>query len=295
VTDAAARCAKCGEVGGGAYCSHCGAPLRATRDLSVKHFLKEGMSAVTEVDSSLVASFRSLFTKPGELTKEYLQGNRHRFLPPFRIFLFCNVIYFLAAAQFGFTVLTIPLSMQTTGPGYKHVARRILDQRLGQTSLARNAREGASRDSARSAFAIKYDGATETVGKTILAALIPLFAVVLFVLYVGSRRYFAEHLIFATHFTAFMVIVIPTIAGVVTGYAGIAYATLGVQWSKLDPVTIWGIMGVLAVYAYRAQRVVYETGRMSAIARTAAVMFAVPLILLAFKFMLFLATLYWIG
>jgi hypothetical protein len=266
----------------------------APRDLSVKHFLKEGVSAVTDVDSSLIASFRSLFTKPGELTKEYLHGNRHRFLPPFRIFLFCNVIYFLAVAQFGFTVLTIPLSMQTTGPGYKQVTRRILDQRLGQTSTVRTVGERAARDAARAVFATKYDGATETVGKTILAALIPLFALVFFVLYLGSGRYFAEHLILATHFTAFMVIVIPTIVGVVTGYSWIAYVALGIRWSQLDSITVWGIMGVLAMYVYRAQRVVYETGRPSAIARTAAVMFAVPLVLIAFKFMLFLATIYWI-
>ena len=97
------RCPRCGAEGIGRYCSSCGSALGRQRDLSVRHFLREAALAVTDFDSALIASFRSLFARPGELTVEYLHGARHRFLPPFRVFLLCNLLYFVAVDRLHMT------------------------------------------------------------------------------------------------------------------------------------------------------------------------------------------------
>jgi hypothetical protein len=100
------RCAECGAAAPGRFCADCGAHMSADRDLSVRQYLREASAAITDLDSVLIRSVRALFTEPGRLTVEYLRGNRQRFLPPFRLFLFCNLIYFVAAADFHFTILT---------------------------------------------------------------------------------------------------------------------------------------------------------------------------------------------
>jgi hypothetical protein len=74
------------------------------RGLSLKHYLREAFAAVTDIDSALIGTFRMLLTQPGRLSYEYLHGDRHRYLPPFRVFLLCNVVYFLFATQYGATI-----------------------------------------------------------------------------------------------------------------------------------------------------------------------------------------------
>lgn len=113
------QCAACGAHDVGRFCSNCGSALADRRDLSVKHFLREAAAAVTDLDSALIGSFRALLLRPGELTIAYFRGDRQRYLPPFRVFLFCNLLYFVIVAQFGITVLTAPLATQLDEMSYR--------------------------------------------------------------------------------------------------------------------------------------------------------------------------------
>jgi hypothetical protein len=186
-----------------ARCGECGQALKpAVKDLSVRHFVHEALLAITDFDSALLASFRSLLTKPGELTAEYIDGDRHRFLPPLRIFLLCNLIYFVAAASYQINVLTVPLRVQTEQMTYKNGARALLRWHLDEPEIVSSIAGRRSQERTETAFAVKYDAATESVGKAIVIVLIPLFALVLQGLYAGSGRYYAEHLVLATHLSA---------------------------------------------------------------------------------------------
>lgn len=261
------------------------------RDLSLKHFLKEAVIAVTDVDSALIASFRSLVTKPGELTVEYLWGNRSRFLAPFRLFLLCNVIYFLAAEQLRIGILTVPLSVQTNGMAYRNVSRGMVNEHLHMEAPAMTLEARATRDSTMNAFATKYDGATVSVGKIIVAVLIPLYAIVLQILYAGRRRFFAEHVVLATHFTAFLLVAIAAMGVAAAGVGRLAMA------KHSNDEALFDVFFVVAFssYAYLAQRVVYESDRPSAAVRT--VLFAASMgpILFVLKFVLFVVTLHWVN
>ena len=134
---------------------------------SLKQFVKETAIAVTDVDSALIASFRSLVTKPGELTREYVSGSRTRFLTPIKLFLLCNLIYFVAAAQFPIGVLTVPLWVQTNQMMYQGVARSMVNEHLHMEAPAMTLEASAARDSIKTVFATKYDGATLGIGKVI--------------------------------------------------------------------------------------------------------------------------------
>jgi hypothetical protein len=285
------RCKRCESAEGDRYCTCCGNELGGPRDLSIKQFVKEAVVAVTDVDSALISTFRSLVTRPGELTAEYLSGDRSRFLAPFRLFLLCNLIYFVVAAQVGMGVLTVPLDVQMNQMTYQKVSRAMVDEHLHMQAPVATPEAAATRDSVKRIFTAKYDGATEGIGKVIVAVLIPLYAILIQILYTGRRRFFAEHLVLATHLTAFLLV---------------TFAVIGIAASVVERATgagarneerLFTVVFVVAfsTYAYFAQRVVYQATRASAALRTVVLTASIAPILVVLKFVLFLVTLYWIG
>lgn len=288
------QCARCGAQSVGRYCASCGSAIGGRRDLSVKHFLREAVAAITDLDSALIGSFRALILRPGELTAAYLRGDRHRYLAPFRVFLFCNLLYFVAVAQFGITVLTAPLEVQMDEMTYRHVSRAIMVKRYPALTQAATPGQRERRDAMRVSLTARYDAATESVAKLIVVVLIPFYALVLLVLYVGTRRYFAEHLTFATHLVGIFLLAIPASGLALTGYLRIlALAKLHPQLGELPYVAF--ITAWLGAYAYAAQRVVYGSGRLATSVRTVLLVATLVPIIVAFKFVLFLVTLYWIA
>ena len=289
------HCARCGGSGTGAYCAQCGTQLGGPRDLSVKHFLKEAAQAITDLDSALIGSFRVLVTRPGTLTLEYMHGNRHRFLPPFRVFLLCNLLYFVAVAQFKVTVLTAPLQTQLAEMTYRRVTQAIIAKRYHLSTSKPLPEERASRDSTRAVIRQRYDGATEGIAKTILVVLIPLYALMFQILYIGRRRFFAEHLVFSTHLVAFLLLAIPAVGLAVRGYNIISIFALERFLPPGETLYAVALAALFSVYAFQAQRVVYQAGRAAAFVRTTVLAVTLVEVIVAFKFVLFLVTLYWIS
>lgn len=288
------RCPRCGAEGIGRYCSACGNVLGGTRDLSVKHFLKEAALAVTDFDSALIASLRSLLVRPGELTAEYLHGARHRFLPPFRVFLLCNLLYFVAVDRLHVTVLTAPLVVQADQMTYRNASRAILAKHyplMADTALARK----PARDSLRKTIAAEYDGATEGIGKLIVVVLIPLFAVLFQAMFLGTKRFFAEHLVFATHFVSFFLLSIP-LSGYLAAFGFFLLRRFDVHLPSDDEsMYVAAMTALIGTYAYLGQRRAYGSARIPALVRTAAIAVTLVPVVVAFKFVLFLTTLAWIG
>jgi hypothetical protein len=289
------ECAHCRAPVVGSYCSNCGRPAGARRDLSVKHFLREAVLAVTDVDSALIGSFRALLLRPGQLTLEYLRGDRHRYLAPFRVFLLCNVLYFVAVAQFHVTVLTAPLAVQLDEMSYKTASRGIMIRRY--PALVQRATPGQQARSAamRASITTKYDGVTEEIGKLIVVVLIPFYALVLLALFIGTKRYFAEHLIFATHLVALFLIIIPASGLALSGLLMLAQLVTHARMPESEELYAGSMILWFSAYAFVAQRVVYGAGRLATSVRTVLLAATVVPIIVAFKFVLFLATLYWIA
>ncbi len=289
------QCARCGAQSVGKYCSSCGHALVGRRDLSIKHFLREAALAVTDFDSALLGSFRTLLLRPGGLTATYLRGDRHRYLPPFRVFLLCNLLYFAAVSQFHTTVLTAPLDVQMDEMTYRNATRAIMVKRYPALMQSATERQRARRDAMRKTITTRYDDATEGIGKLIVVVLIPFYAIVLQLLFVGTKRYFAEHLVFATHLVSLLLLLIPASGLAVYGWTSAVYRIAHIRGEDSElpyvvAMTLW-----FGVYTFVAQRVAYDSGRVAALVRTTLLAGLILPIIVAFKFVLFLVTLYWIG
>lgn len=90
-----ALCLNCGTALAGEYCHACGQPGHLHKTIaSIGHDVLHG---VFHFDGKIWRTLPMLFTRPGELTRRYIAGERARFVSPLALFLFS---VFLMVATF---------------------------------------------------------------------------------------------------------------------------------------------------------------------------------------------------
>jgi len=90
------ECLNCGSRLKGQYCGRCGQRSRS-RLISIWQLLREAFGDLLELDSRLWQTLGPLLLRPGQLTRDYLQGRRARYMPPFRTYLVLSVLFFVVA------------------------------------------------------------------------------------------------------------------------------------------------------------------------------------------------------
>ena len=90
------ECLNCGTHLRGQYCGHCGQRARS-RLISLWELIRDAFGDLFELDSRLWQTLVPLMARPGQLTHDYLQGRRARYMPPFRMYLVLSLLFFLVA------------------------------------------------------------------------------------------------------------------------------------------------------------------------------------------------------
>jgi hypothetical protein len=90
------NCLNCGRELQGQYCGTCGQRARG-RLISLWELLQDAFGDLFEIDSRLWRTLIPLLIRPGRLTRDYLEGKRARYMPPFRMYLVLSVIFFVVA------------------------------------------------------------------------------------------------------------------------------------------------------------------------------------------------------
>lgn len=90
------HCRNCGTILSGQYCANCGQRARS-RLISIWELTRDAFGDLFELDSRIWRTLVPLFTRPGKLTRDYLEGRRARFMPPFRTYLVLSIFFFLVA------------------------------------------------------------------------------------------------------------------------------------------------------------------------------------------------------
>lgn len=192
---AGGTCPNCEAVLAGEFCHGCGEKRPEARDLSVRRFFGEAAQELTSVEhSKLFHTVWALLFRPGFLTNEWVAGRRKRYLKPLNL---CLGV--LALSLFAYSVYK-PVSMFDVE---KFVN---LDRR--PDSMQVFDRFAAKKHIERSEL---FDRLSEKWQRNMSFA--PLlfvggFALVLQLVFLLSRRYFVEHLVFAMHFVAFSTLVV---------------------------------------------------------------------------------------
>lgn len=143
---------------------------------------------VLDVDGRIFRTIRLLFTRPGQLTADFLSGRRARYVHPLRLFLVVSGLYFLAETQ-----TLSPAGLLRGRPGQEaQAAVRAAAAAGGEPYEVRMARVEAH---VRLVFKITF------VGTVIVNGLW------FWILFRTSRPYLAEHMITALHYSAVAMIV----------------------------------------------------------------------------------------
>jgi hypothetical protein len=89
-------CLNCGTRLTGQYCGVCGQRARS-RLISLWELISDAFGDLLELDSRLWRTLIPLLKRPGRLTRDYLEGRRARYMPPFRTYLVLSVVFFVVA------------------------------------------------------------------------------------------------------------------------------------------------------------------------------------------------------
>jgi hypothetical protein len=87
-------CANCSQALVGEYCAVCG-QRHEPHVHTVGHFAGEAFESISHADSRLWRTLLYLLIRPGFLTREFFEGRRVRYLPPFRLYLVISVLFFI--------------------------------------------------------------------------------------------------------------------------------------------------------------------------------------------------------
>jgi hypothetical protein len=222
-------CPNCGAAAPGRFCAVCG--QRQDRRLaSVRSMAVEAIQDQFSLGAELPVTLQALVLRPGYLTREYLAGRIARYVPPLRLYLVASLAFFfilswradfdrpieearagIAAARDsavvepgdssglnvgvgGMDSARINVQLDTTdASGTLTPVKRWIQHRVDRLNamdrqeLGRRFLEGFQRNAPRAVF-----------------ALLPIYALVLKLLYLRRGRLYAEHFVFALHVHAFV-------------------------------------------------------------------------------------------
>jgi hypothetical protein len=93
-------CRNCGGPVEARYCSRCG-QLASNFHRPFFSLVMSSLADTFALDSRLWRSVPLLLFRPGRMTRNYLDGKRARYVPPFRLFLLASVLFFLTVFGLG--------------------------------------------------------------------------------------------------------------------------------------------------------------------------------------------------
>ena len=83
-------CRNCGTQAPLKFCPECGQET-ALHPPTLGEFLHEFVGHYVALEGALWRTLRLLLTRPGRLTREYLEGRRRRYVLPLRLYLTCQL------------------------------------------------------------------------------------------------------------------------------------------------------------------------------------------------------------
>ncbi len=276
-----AACPECGEPIEERFCPRCGEKRVEARDYSLRHFLGEAVNVFANLESPIPRSFAALIFRPGLLTAEYLAGRRKRYLKPLQVFVLCNVIFFFAQPLTGFNTLTTPLNVHMSGMPYRERAQRMVGGEL------------ARRQVPLEEYRARFDAVIQNQAKSLVIVMALMFAFFLLPLYWRRRRHLVEHLVFATHFYSFYLLLLLALRfATLPAFRAAHRHGLITQDYNFDIIFTIIFLSISSTYLYFAQRRVYRQGRAMTLLKCLALAFSVAVILQTYRFVLFFTAFY---
>ena len=215
-----APCPSCGQPRATRYCGHCGERavepdelsfgrvFRALTEEILPGFEADTDQPVRRIGGRVLRTVYTLFRFPGQLTSDYIAGKRQPYMKPVQVYLVISVLFFLL----GGTYFRYSLGEYEYIPIVGNLPLELVDSAVATGRIA-DPSTGVTRSITREEYTEQFNERLQGQKKTMIAVLIPIFALGLLPLY--RRRRYGEHLTFSVHFFAalllFMVLIIPVV------------------------------------------------------------------------------------
>jgi hypothetical protein len=260
------------------YCPTCGErPLRA-RELTFRGLVDQLIAAFISVDGRLIRSFRCLVGRPGFLTVAYLQGQRKPYVGPVPLFLIANALFFATESLTGGKVFTTSLDSHLHTQPWSGAAALLVSHRL------------AAKQTTLDLYAPLFDHAVAVNARSLIVFMALSFVAALATVFPSSRRPPVTHALFSLHLYAFLLLlfcIATAVPPVDRWFGGAGFASEG-----LDHVISIILLLACAVYLYVATDAVYGATGASRAGKIVLLTTAVATIVLSYRFVLLLITLY---
>lgn len=260
------------------FCPQCGESPLKPRDLSLRGLFGKLLHAMTSIDGRLLRTFWRLLRQPGVLTVAYVAGERKPYIAPFQLFLVANVLFFAIQSLTGTNIFGSSLASHLHQQDWSALAQALVDQRLQKAHTTLDL------------YAPVFDRAVVPNAKALVILMAMPFALLLSLVFLGSRKPFIAHVVFSLHLYTFLLLLFSV--GVVVATVDVWFGGGGLNSARVDTVLSVINLAVCAAYLYLASGPAYGArGPMRGV-KVAVLALAAGGFVLGYRFVIFLITLY---
>jgi len=268
-------CANCDADLTGQYCANCGQSAKSRRG-PIWRVTSEFADDIFALDSKVLKSLITLLFKPGVLSAQFLDGKRASVLPPVRLYLVMSLLFFFVfqipspdVSEDNVYIGNVLLGHEKPIEGRSNFTLVMFDSGQKDTLIGEwfdpyfeDKIELLKKTNSQVTIDRMFNS-LESILPNVLILFLPLFAVVLKLLYFFKRILYFDHLIFSLHFQTWLM-----------GAVLIIYAlALQNAW--------WSALAILIpIYLAKAQKVVYKQTYWLVIPKTLTIIFTYLVLIL---------------
>lgn len=275
-------CVTCDNKFKGKFCSHCGEKIRNHEERSILGFLENLLNAFTFLDGKFFKSIKLLITKPGQLSRNIVDGSQVPYMKMLSLFFVANFFYFIFPSFDSFnSSLNTQMNLLE---GHSEQVTTIVNNHLTN--------EGITLDE----FRKDYESQSTNISKLFVIVLALGFTVILAVINYSKKIYFFDHFLLSLEFYSFLIlfcyVFIPGILMlIIRGVAGI----FGADWSVIlsDNIFYFVMIFILGYFLFRSQRNFYYQKWYWALPKVVLLLFLMRETWNLYRRMLFYITMWW--
>ena len=260
------------------FCGSCGEEPLAPRDLTLRGLAEKVLHALTSVDARAARSGWRLLRYPGQLTRAWIGGIRRTYVAPFQLFLIANVLFFALQSLTNQSIFSSSLDSHLHHQDWSDLAQSLVASRLEATHTSLEH------------YAPGFDRSVVLNAKSFILLMAILFSLLLPLAFFRERRPFMAHVVFSLHLYTFLLLVfcVALLAAKLSEFAGLG----GLEAPWVDNVLSVANLAACAVYIHLAIGPVYGATGALRIGNAIVLALAAAAIVVGYRFLLFLITLY---
>lgn len=184
-------CKNCGNNYVGKFCNQCGEKQYDEKDKSVPKLLSEGLHFITHLEGSFFNTLITLCKRPGKFSLDYCNGIRKKYFKPLSLFLLLVIVYLLFPIFDGLNVKP-----------NEHVKHSL----YGDYAMRKAIKVIQEKNWSDIELGNAFMHASEKISKFLLFIIIPVMALVSWMISFKKRKYFYDNFIFSIEVNSFFIL-----------------------------------------------------------------------------------------